>query len=39
VRHIRFEGDDLLHIRTAELPHPHLLDRKVRVLVTWEREE
>ena len=39
VRHIRFEGDDLLHIRSAELPHPNLLDRKVRVLVTWEREE
>ena len=30
VRHIRFEGDDLLHIRSAELPHPNLLDRKVR---------
>ncbi len=39
VRNIRFETDDLLHIRSPELPHPNLLDRKVFVVVTWEREE
>ncbi len=39
VRNIRFENDNLLHIRSAELPHPNLLDRKVFVVVTWEREE
>jgi hypothetical protein len=39
VRNIRFENDNLLHIRSAELPHPNLLDRKVYVVVTWEREE
>jgi len=39
VRHIRFEGNDLLHIRSPVMPHPNMLDRKVRVLVTWEREE
>jgi hypothetical protein len=39
VRHLRFEGNDLLHIRSPVMPHPNLLDRKVRVVVTWEREE
>ncbi|MET0276954.1 MAG: lipocalin-like domain-containing protein [Pseudorhodoplanes sp.] len=39
VRHVRFENDDLLHIRSPEMPHPNLLDRKVYVVVTWEREE
>ena len=39
VRHIRFEGDDLLHIQSPVMPHPNLLDRKVRVVVTWQREE
>jgi hypothetical protein len=39
VRHLRFEGNDLLHIRSPVMPHPNLLDRKVRVVVTREREE
>ena len=39
VRYIQFEGRDLLHIRSAEIPHPNLLGRKARVLVTWRREE
>lgn len=39
VRNVRFENDDLLHIRSPEMPHPNLLDRKVYVVVTWEREE
>ena len=39
VRNIRFEGDDLLHIRSPIMPHPNLHDRKVYVVVTWRREE
>ncbi len=39
VRHIAFETDDILHIRSPEMPHPNLLDRKVHVVVTWVREE
>jgi hypothetical protein len=39
VRYIRFEGDDLLHLQSAPQPHPNLLGRKVRISVTWRREE
>ena len=39
VRNIRFENDNLLHIRSDALPHPNLHDRQVYVVVTWEREE
>ena len=39
IRHLRFEGNDLLHIQSPVMPHPNLLDRKVRVVVTWAREE
>ncbi len=39
VRHIKFETDDLLHIVSAPMPHPNLPGRKVRVVVTWKREE
>jgi hypothetical protein len=36
---MRFEGDDLLHLQSAPQPHPNLLGRKVRIIVTWRREE
>ena len=39
VRFLRFETDDLLHIVSAPMPHPNLPGRKVRVVVTWKREE
>jgi hypothetical protein len=39
VRYMRFEGDDLLHLQSAPQPHPNLLGRKVRIIVTWRREE
>jgi hypothetical protein len=38
-RFVKFEGNDVLHIISATMPHPNLLDRTVRVLVTWLREE
>ncbi|MCC2098391.1 MAG: lipocalin-like domain-containing protein [Hyphomicrobiales bacterium] len=39
VRHIAFEGRDLLKVRSAVMPHPNLPGRRVRVIVTWRREE
>ncbi len=39
VRFIRFEDDDTLKIQSAVMPHPNLPGRKVRVIVTWKREE
>lgn len=39
VRHIRFEDDDTLKIQSAVMPHPNLPGRRVRVIVTWKREE
>lgn len=39
-RFIRFERDgNLLLIESPEMPHPNLEGRRVRVIVTWEREE
>jgi hypothetical protein len=37
VRHIRFEGDKL-YIESPPMPHPNISDRKVRVIVVWQRE-
>jgi hypothetical protein len=39
VRYIRFESDDLLHLQSAPQPHPNLLGKTVRIVVTWAREE
>jgi len=39
VRNLRFETDDLLHIVSDPMPHPNVPGRKVRVVVTWKREE
>jgi hypothetical protein len=39
VRHLRFETRDLLHIVSDPMPHPNLPGRRVRVVVTWRREE
>jgi len=39
VRYYRFEGDDMLHLQSAPQPHPNLLGRMVRIIVTWRREE
>jgi len=39
VRFYRFESDDILHLQSAPQPHPNLLGREVRVVVTWQREE
>ena len=39
VRHIEFDGPDILKIHSAVMPHPNLPGRKVRVIVTWQREE
>jgi hypothetical protein len=39
VRNLRFETDDLLHIVSDPMPHPNVPGRKVRVVVTWQREE
>jgi len=39
VRYYRFEGNDVLHLQSAPQPHPNLLGREVRVVVTWQREE
>jgi hypothetical protein len=38
VRFIRFEGERLLHIESPPMPHPNLDGKRVRVIVTWERE-
>jgi hypothetical protein len=39
VRYYRFETDDLLHLQSAPQPHPNLLGKTVRIVVTWAREE
>ncbi|MGE3244997.1 MAG: lipocalin-like domain-containing protein [Beijerinckiaceae bacterium] len=39
VRYIAFENDNLLKIKSSVMPHPNLPGRKVRVIVTWRREE
>jgi hypothetical protein len=39
VRYIKFQNDDLINIVSAPMPHPNLPGRKVRVVVTWKREE
>ena len=39
VRNLRFETDDLLHIVSDPMPHPNVPGRRVRVIVTWKREE
>src|SRR3954447_994510 len=39
VRNLRFESDDLLHIVSDPMPHPNVPGRRVRVVVTWKREE
>ena len=38
VRAYRFEGDRL-HLESPPQPHPNLEGRKVRIIVTWEREK
>jgi hypothetical protein len=37
VRNIRFE-DDKLYIESPPMPHPNISDKKVRVIVVWQRE-
>lgn len=37
VRNIRFEGDRL-YIESPPMPHPNISDKKVRVIVVWQRE-
>jgi hypothetical protein len=37
VRNIRFE-EDRLYIESTPMPHPNISDRKVRVIVVWQRE-
>jgi Lipocalin-like domain len=39
VRYYRFEGENRMHLQSDPQPHPNLLGRKVRIIVTWEREE
>jgi hypothetical protein len=39
VRHIHFESDDILHLQSDPQPHPNLLGKTVRIVVTWAREE
>lgn len=36
-RRFRFDGD-LLHLESPLTPHPNLLGRMVRIIVTWRRE-
>ncbi len=36
LRYYRFEGERL-HLESPPQPHPNLLGRMVRVIVTWER--
>ena len=37
VRFIRFEGRDLLFIESPPMPHPNVVNKVVRVIVTWAR--
>ena len=39
VRYLQFETDDLLHIKSAPMPHPNIPGKTIRVVVTWQREE
>jgi Lipocalin-like domain len=38
-RECRFEGDDVLHLEGPPMPHPNLLGKVVRIIVTWERDD
>ena len=37
-RRFRFDGDTL-HLESPPTPHPNLLGRVVKIIVTWQREE
>jgi hypothetical protein len=39
VRAYRFEGDDILHLESPPQPHPNLMGKMVRVIVTWQRDK
>jgi hypothetical protein len=39
IREFRFEGDNILHLEGPPMPHPNLLGKVVRVIVTWERDD
>jgi hypothetical protein len=39
IRAFRFEGDNILHLEGPPMPHPNLLGKVVRVIVTWERDD
>lgn len=39
VRAFRFEGDDIMHLESPPTPHPNLLGKMVRIIVTWQRDK
>jgi hypothetical protein len=39
VRAYRFEGDDIMHLESPPQPHPNLLGKTVRIIVTWRRDK
>lgn len=39
IREFRFEGDNILHLEGPPMPHPNLLGKVVRIIVTWERDD
>jgi hypothetical protein len=38
VRIYRFEGDDILHLESPPQPHPNLMGKMVKIIVTWRRD-
>ena len=39
IREFRFEGDNILHLEGPPMPHPNLLGKVVRIIVTRERDD
>lgn len=39
VRAYRFEGDDIMHLESPPQPHPNLMGKMVRIIVTWRRDK
>ena len=39
VRFYRFEGDDIMHLESPPQPHPNLMGKTVKIIVTWKRDK
>lgn len=39
VRAYRFEGNDIMHLESPPQPHPNLMGKMVKIIVTWQRDK